>query len=137
MPQKTPCTSVIKWKSRAGQEKLGSPENPMAGCWEETCYLSCQWDTLLPLGPQHSWLLVPSHLLFLRSREKSPEASFQPVTALMGILLFPFLPSASEELPLSVDSAQHPRPCVGAPNSQHQDLPNSGQTLGGLNFLNQ
>ena len=45
-------------RARAGQEKLGSPENPMAGCWEETCYSSCQWDTLLPLGPQHSWLLV-------------------------------------------------------------------------------
>ena len=92
---------------------------------------------LLPLSPQHSWLLVPSHLLFLRSREKSPEASFQPVTALMGILLFPFLPSASEELPSSLDSTQCPQPREGAPNSQDQDLPNSGQTLGGLNFLNQ
>lgn len=55
----------------------------------------------------------------------------------MGILLFPFLRSASEELPSSLDSAQRPPPCAGAPNSQDQGLPNPGETLGGLNLLNQ
>lgn len=80
-------------------------------------------DTLLPLGPQHSWLLV-TLLLFLRSREKIP-GNFQPVTALMGILLFPFLRSASEELPSSLDSAQRPPPCAGA-NSSGPGSPNPG-----------
>lgn len=90
-----------------GQEKLGSPETRLDVVRRPAIRLVR--DTLVLLGPQHSWLLVTSHLLFLRSREKIPEASFQPVTALMGICFSRSYPALLKSCPhLWTQPSVHP-----------------------------
>lgn len=106
--------------------RAGVTRKPVAGCWEETCYSSCQGDTLLPLSPQHSWLLVtltPS----LPQVKKRFLKQLQPIYCPDRILLFPFLPSASEELPSSPGLSPASTPMCGCPKSQDQDLPNPGR----------
>lgn len=114
----TPCPSVITVEEPCWAGETGVTRKPVAGCWEETCYwVLSGGHPASSRSPALLALLVTSPSL--SSGQKIPEASFQPVTALMNSA-FP-VPTRLKSCPhLWTQPASHPHvrvPKVSGPGS--------------------